>query len=103
MVPKTVLLFRSAEEGGVTVLFASTFHGVMGKVVAEIKGRVLALTCSLGDQKCTVASIYVPNTGQEPFFKSAIIQILHTKDRDVLIGGDLNFVMSNDLDRSAQR
>ena len=83
------------------VLFASTFHGEVRAVVAEIKGRVLALTCSLGDRAITVASIYVPNTGQEPFVRSALTQILTTRDRDVLIGVDLNIVMSNDLDRSA--
>ena len=71
------------------VLFSSTFTSVVDGVVAEVRGRVLVISCTIRGQMATVASIYAPNSAQEGFLTQAITQVLSARDGEVVCGWGL--------------
>lgn len=85
------------------ILIGASFPGKVIGVFAEIKGRLLAVRLQWGSTCATLATIYAPNTQQEPFILNALSSVLASPDSDILIGGDLNLVMNSEMDRSVQR
>ena len=63
-------------------------------------GRITYVKCNLGDKDILLLSVYAPNT-YEPTFYAQLTQILQEySDCGVILGADMNAVISPELDKS---
>lgn len=72
-------------------------------VLRDPRGRFIFVQCCIDDKPYTLASIYVPNSGQLDFLKSTFALLQSFQVGDLLVGGDFNLVPDVSLDKSGGR
>ena len=55
---------------GVIILFNNTFEYVLHNVISDQQGRYIILDISIFQQRCTLVTLYGPNTDSPEFFKN---------------------------------
>lgn len=85
------------------ILISNKFPGRIETKQAELRGRFLAYTFSIGSHTLTIGMVYAPNEDKEKYLSKVVQELSASQDRAILIGGDLNIVFNGALDRSAQR
>ena len=89
---------------GVAILFKSGCPIIINNSVIDENGRFIICDVSFNDRKLVLCNIYAPND-DEPEFFNHIFQIIDNdySDRELIIGGDFNFVQNIRLDKFGGR
>ena len=85
---------------GVSILLSRNMERSI-KIISEYKdqnGRLLLITCVIEDKQYVICNVYGPNTDDPEFYQSLVNAIHGTEFDNLVIGGDFNFVMNDDLD-----
>ena len=94
------MLFRecTAHSAGQLILFRKGVSCDVLNVAYESK-RILAVNCSIDGKHVTVVNVYAPTIASEncAFFEELVDVIRSIQVEDVLICGDFNCVLDNEL------
>ena len=62
-------------------------------------GRYLIVKASINEETITFCNLYGPNSDSPPFFETLFATLLNFAHDKVILGGDFNIVIDNDLDK----
>lgn len=84
---------------GVMMLTRRNFDCKISKVEADPHGRYLIVEVNIEGQSLVLANLYAPNTDSPSFFAEFMQEIYLFENRNVILGGDFNFVIDQQKDR----
>uniref|UniRef100_A0A803JPF9 exodeoxyribonuclease III n=1 Tax=Xenopus tropicalis TaxID=8364 RepID=A0A803JPF9_XENTR len=87
---------------GVAICIAKNVKFQLHQKHIDQDGRYIIITGLLQNQMTTLATVYAPNTSKKIFFQSFFTKLSETSEGRVIIGGDFNTTISNNLDRSRE-
>lgn len=88
----------SSSSRGVAIVFSNRVNFQLGKVFKDPVGRYIFVKGRINDEPITIASIYVPNSGQVGYFRDVLENLNLFQEGPLIIGTDLNFVVNKSLD-----
>lgn len=88
---------RNTKQRG--VLFSKSVFFHCETVYQDAEGRYVMVVGTIAGLKITILNVYAPNEDYPHFFKKLAHLIADNGEGILLMGGDLNCVMSNRLDR----
>uniref|UniRef100_A0A803JJA9 Reverse transcriptase domain-containing protein n=1 Tax=Xenopus tropicalis TaxID=8364 RepID=A0A803JJA9_XENTR len=71
--------------------------------LSDKEGRYILIKGILVDQICTIANVYVPNTGQTQFLKYFLKTLENFSKGSIILGGDFNMALNPLTDTSSKR
>lgn len=95
-------IFHSKSRG-TAILIKKTIPFVMSKVDADSAGRYIIVVGRLNNTPVVLANVYAPNWDDSAFFTSLFSRIPDIDTHHVILGGDINCVLSPSLDRSSPK
>jgi exonuclease III len=95
-------IFQSKSRG-TAILIKKTIPFVMSKVDADSAGRYIIVVGRLNNTPVVLANVYAPNWDDSAFFTSLFSRIPDIDTHHVILGGDINCVLSPSLDRSSPK
>ena len=92
--------FGESNARGVSTLFNKRISSAMRNVEIrkDICGRLLVVSFELEDKKIVTCNVYGPNSDNPAFFEEMINHIKNLDFDHLIIGGDFNFVLDNEMD-----
>ena len=84
---------------GVAILIKKSYNGGISVVKTDPEGRYVTIECQVNDKKICITSIYAPNKDSPMFFEN-VIKDTFERNPELVIVGDFNTTMSNDVDRN---
>lgn len=95
-------IFHSKSRG-TAILIKKTTLFVVSKVDADSAGRYMIVVGRLNSTPVVLANVYTPNWDDSAFFTSLFSRIPDLDTHHVILGGDINCVLSPPLDRSSPK
>ena len=85
---------------GVSILFSSQVSRVAKNIRLrkDESGRLLILTLEINDKTLVLCNLYGPNIDDPNFYNDVIAKLTDLEFDHIIIGGDFNFVLDNDMD-----
>ncbi len=99
-------LFHSnfhSKSRGTAILISKTVSFVMSKIEADPAGRYIIVVGRLNNTPVVLANIYAPNWDDSAFFTGLFSRIPNIDTHHLILGGDINCVLSPSLDRSSPK
>ena len=98
---KSIWCKGTSRSKGVTVLFKEYSRLEYSNEVIDPNGRFIALDIKINENKYRIINIYAPNQEYErvKFFNEMNELVNLDDDMEVIIGGDYNCTLENDIDR----
>lgn len=93
----------SSKARGTAILLSSKVRFQLKDVKCDDRGRYVFVKGVLEHRMCTLASIYAPNQDQIRFLQDTLVELHNFTEGDVIIGGDLNYLVDMTLDRLNRR
>lgn len=84
---------------GTAVLISKTTNFVLQTAEVDSSGRYVFLNGDLDGKAVTLASIYVPNSAQVDYIDQTLAKLDQFKTGSIILGGDLNIIANERLDR----
>lgn len=91
----------NSKSRGTAILINKNIPFVMSKVEADPSGRYVIIVGRLYNTPVILANIYAPNWDNSEFFTNLLAQIPNIDTHYLILGGDMNCVLSPTLDRSS--
>uniref|UniRef100_A0A6I8S7H8 Reverse transcriptase domain-containing protein n=1 Tax=Xenopus tropicalis TaxID=8364 RepID=A0A6I8S7H8_XENTR len=88
---------------GVLTLIHKDLPFIHTDTLSDNEGRFLLIKGKLVDQMCTVANVYVPNSGQIPYLKQFLKILENFSKGSIILGGDFNMVLNPLVDSSSKK
>ena len=81
---------------GVVILFNNTFEYVLHNVISDQQGRYIVLDISIFQQRCTLVTLYGPNTDSPEFFTNLKENLINWElsNQPIILCGDWNVVLN---------
>uniref|UniRef100_A0A8D0CTK3 Endonuclease/exonuclease/phosphatase domain-containing protein n=1 Tax=Sander lucioperca TaxID=283035 RepID=A0A8D0CTK3_SANLU len=95
-------IFHSKSRG-TAILIKKTTPFVVSKADADSAGRYIIVVGRLNSTPVVLANVYAPNWDDSAFFTSLFSRIPDIDTHHVILGGDINCVLSPPLDRSSPK
>lgn len=92
----------NAKSRGTAILIKKNVPFITTKIIPDPQGRYIIITGKLYNHLMTLVNIYAPNMDDEQFITSLITKLPDMDTHQLIIGGDFNFVLNTDLDRSSR-
>lgn len=90
------------KKGGVAIVIAKKFDWESENIIKYIDGHFIIIQGSICGVKWCFVGVYAPQTGKSAFFKSLIYNIDLKQDGNLILIGDFNVVVNEDLDKSSK-
>uniref|UniRef100_A0AAR2L069 Endonuclease/exonuclease/phosphatase domain-containing protein n=1 Tax=Pygocentrus nattereri TaxID=42514 RepID=A0AAR2L069_PYGNA len=71
-------------------------------VCGDTEGRIAHIKTLVANRKIAFLSVYAPSTGDPSFYSTLSAYLLNLSDCEVVLGADMNAVMTHNLDRSGK-
>lgn len=91
--------FENGRRRGVAILFSKSVYFNHTETVRDKNGRFVLVKGEINGTKVTLLNLYAPNEDSTIFFKDIASLLADTMDGVVLIGGDFNCVLRQNMDR----
>ena len=88
---------------GTAILIKKTIPFIVSKVEADSSGRYVLVVGRLNNTPVILANIYAPNWDDGSFFTGLFSRIPNLDTHQLILGGDINCVLSCSLDRSTPK
>ena len=88
---------------GVAILINKSVHFNETEVLTDSEGRFVIVQGKLLDIPVALCNIYAPNSDRPEFFHNLSQLLLDLGDVQIILGGDFNQILDQDLDRSQPR
>lgn len=88
---------------GVSVLIHKAVSFTETKVITDKEGRFILVYGQLLDTPIILCNIYAPNADTPAFFHNLSQYLLELEGAQMVVGGDFNQILDQDLDRSLPR
>ncbi|OCT72159.1 hypothetical protein XELAEV_18035126mg [Xenopus laevis] len=98
--PQTYLASSSTKTKGVAILIAKNVKFLLKQQFLDPDGRYVILTGLLQNHLTTLASVYASNSSKKVFFKKIFNKLAQLSEGRLIVGGDFNTTLNNNLDRS---
>nr|CAB3264543.1 pol-like protein [Phallusia mammillata] len=85
---------------GVAILFSRNLSYLKTDLMADPDGRFLIVNLTIADKKLTLANVYGPNKDDPDFFNKFFADVITFGDGDIVLGGDFNIILNENLDKS---
>ncbi|OCT94959.1 hypothetical protein XELAEV_18012643mg [Xenopus laevis] len=85
---------------GVAILIHRHVKFQLQRKHIDQEGRYVIVTGLLQNQMVTLASVYAPNTKKTKFFLTFFEKLAEVKEGRLIVGGDFNTILQNNLDRT---
>lgn len=69
--------------------------------MSDLLSRYIFIKGLLEGQRFTIGSVYTPNFSQLPFLEDTFLALSQFQDGHIILGGDLNYILDEHLDRSS--
>ena len=81
---------------GVIILFNNTFEYVLHNAISDQQGRYIVLHISIFQQRCTLVTLYGPNTDSPEFFTNLKENLINWElsNEPIILCGDWNVVLN---------
>ena len=81
---------------GVVILFNNTFEYVLHNVISDQQGRYIVLDISIFQQRCTLVTLYGPDTDSTEFFTNLKENLINWElsNQPIILCGDWNVVLN---------
>ena len=85
---------------GVIILFNNTFEYVLHNVISDHQGRYIVLDISIFQQRCTLVTLYGPNTDSPEFFANREENLINWElsNEPIILCADRNVVLNSHND-----
>lgn len=94
---------NKTNRAGVAILFNQSFSGKIVQYNEFITGRLVSVDVTINDRDISIFNIYGSNEDNTSIFCRTESEILKQDDKNVILGGDFNTVMTIDLDKKNGR
>ena len=84
---------------GVCIMFKNKLDYDAQVVYQDAEGRLLVLNSEIKGVPLTIMNIYAPNTDDPTFFKDSFSRLENLDTMELVVGGDFNLTLNNDMDR----
>ena len=81
------------------ILFTKNLKVEFGSKDSDCDGRILLCNIQIKDKKITLASIYAPTKNESKFFDNIFFIFSKFSKQDVVLAGDWNLVLNDQLDK----
>ncbi|OCT86463.1 hypothetical protein XELAEV_18020146mg [Xenopus laevis] len=98
--PQIYLANSTTKTKGVAILIAKQVKFQLMQKYVDPDGRFIILKGHLQNHLTTLASVYAPNNSKQKFFRIFFKKLSEISEGRVIVGGDFNTTMNNNLDRS---
>lgn len=88
---------------GVSILISKAVNFNETQVLTDSDGRYVIVHGQLLDTPVVLCNIYAPNLDKPEFFHNLSQLLLDLGDDQIILGGDFNQILDQDLDRSLPR
>uniref|UniRef100_A0A3Q3MSN2 Endonuclease/exonuclease/phosphatase domain-containing protein n=1 Tax=Mastacembelus armatus TaxID=205130 RepID=A0A3Q3MSN2_9TELE len=88
---------------GVSILIHRAINFTETKVLTNNEGRYIIVYGQLLDTPVILCNIYAPNSDRPDFFHNLSQLVLEPGSAQMILGGDFNQILDQDLDRSLPR
>ena len=68
-------------------------------IKTDDQGRLLLVDINIEDRNLCLANVYGPNVDNPSFYSNLFNQLQSFSTSDIILGGDFNLVLNNDLDK----
>ena len=89
---------KNSNSRGVMVLFNNNFEYEVGRVFRDTDGNYIILEVTIQGKKIILVNIYGPNDDKPQFYKEIKQKILTLENEQVILCGDWNLVLDQDMD-----
>ena len=86
---------------GVCTLIAPHLDVTILKTTRSNEGRFLMVDLRIGEHKIMIANVYAPNEDDPVFFERILKQVIESEMDNKILGGDLNIIMDEELDKKS--
>lgn len=88
---------------GTAILIHKSIPFIVSNVISDPNGRYVVVTGSLFNTPLILANVYAPNWDDIDFFRKFLHSLPNMDTHQLILGGDMNTVMSPSLDRSSTK
>lgn len=85
---------------GVLMLVHKKVNFQLIDTLQDSEGRIIGIRVKVGDMELGIINIYAPNSNQATFFNSLLANITSWSSIPLIIAGDFNSVIDEDIDSS---
>ena len=96
---KIELLHGTIKSRGLAILLKNNLNYDLIKTYQDPHGRFLFLEIKVKNSFLTIANIYGPNVDDFDFFRNMFVTLNDFSKNEILMGGDFNVILNNDLDK----
>ncbi|OCT79596.1 hypothetical protein XELAEV_18026406mg [Xenopus laevis] len=68
--------------------------------LSDTEGRYITIKGKLAGQLCTIANVYVPNSGQIMYIKNFLKVLEEFSVGRLIVGGDFNLIVNSSADKT---
>lgn len=91
--------FESSRKRGVAILVNKSVYFSHIQTITDKEGRYVMVKGTIGGTKITLLNLYAPNEDSRDFFKNIGALVADKAEGIILIGGDCNCVLRENIDR----
>ena len=95
----TLFAHGESHRNGVAILLTKNLKVEFGSKYSDSDGRILLCNIQIKDKKILLASIYAPTKNEPKFFDNLFSILSKFSKRDVVLAGDWNLVLNDQLDK----
>ena len=95
----TLFAHGESHRNGVAILFTKKLKVEFGYKYSDSDGRILLCNIQIKDKKISLASIYAPTKNEPKFFDNLFSILSNFSKHGVVLAGDWNLVLSDQLDK----